>query len=236
MVDLETFSSIDGGQCVKDKCKVGFVDAEGQGDQDVTYDANLVCPILLASKCVILNWKDSLQKDKILNHLGIMHKAAINVAMEGDLEDDSHSLFGHLHLVFRDWQYTDSDEKSVLKDIFKEERSSETAAAVRNQIRRSVKESFQSINVWLFPPPVSNATKLRDKLTINMVETPFRDKLRSFRNSLSSQLKEPMFFDGKPLVGRKLGLLVETVSAVLNSGETVCPQPGKPPLLPLLPI
>ena len=36
---------------------VGFVDAEGQGDKDVTYDANLICPILLTSKCVIFNWK-----------------------------------------------------------------------------------------------------------------------------------------------------------------------------------
>jgi hypothetical protein len=87
MIDLKTFSSIDNGKAVDSgKCKVGFVDAEGQGDQDITYDANLVCPILLTSKCVILNWKDSLQKDKILNHLGIMHKAAINVAMEGGLD------------------------------------------------------------------------------------------------------------------------------------------------------
>jgi hypothetical protein len=89
MIDLKAFSTIDGGRAVDGgKMKVGFVDAEGQGDQDITYDANLVCPILLTSKCVILNWKDSLQKDKILNHLGIMHKAAINVAMEGGLEGE----------------------------------------------------------------------------------------------------------------------------------------------------
>lgn len=103
LIDLKSFSSIDNTtpppEVIKSKMKVGFVDAEGQvwhaspisyhtnsptslvhphthsqGDQDVTYDANLVCPILLTSKCVILNWKDSLQKDKILNHLGIMHK------------------------------------------------------------------------------------------------------------------------------------------------------------------
>ena len=273
MIDLKTFSSIDNGKAIESgKCKVGFVDAEGQGDQDITYDANLVCPILLTSKCVILNWKDSLQKDKILNHLGIMHKAAINVAMEGSLEGDcdihvlyflwldwiwSHCLcfclslslslthtsiavlslsapgdedetaiFGHLHFVFRDWQYENSDEKSVLKDIFKEERSTETAAAVRNQIRRSIKDSFKSINVWLFPPPVSDATQLRSKLSFEIVEEPFRMKLRAFRNVLSSQLKEPMLFGGKALNGRKLGVLVETVAGVLNAGETISPQPG----------
>ena len=36
------------------------------------YDANLICPILLASKCVIFNWKGDLQKDHILSTLGIM--------------------------------------------------------------------------------------------------------------------------------------------------------------------
>jgi hypothetical protein len=129
--------------------------------------------------------------------------------------------------VFRDWQYQNSDEKSVLNDIFKEERSVETAAAVRNQIRRSIKDSFKSINVWLFPPPVSNATQLSTKLTFEIVEEPFRNKLRAFREVLSSQLKDPMKFAGKPLNGRKLGVLVETVADVLNSGETVSPQPGK---------
>ena len=27
------------------------------GDRDVSYDANLVCPVLLASKVAIFNWK-----------------------------------------------------------------------------------------------------------------------------------------------------------------------------------
>jgi hypothetical protein len=129
--------------------------------------------------------------------------------------------------VFRDWQYENADEKSVMNDIFKEERSIETAAAVRNQIRRSIKESFKSINVWLFPPPVSDATLLRTKLSFEIVEEPFRVKLRAFRNVLSTQLKDPMKFGGKPLNGRKLGVLVETVAEVLNNGETVSPQPGR---------
>ena len=131
-----------------------------------------------------------------------------------------------MHFVFRDWQYEKSDERSVLNDIFKEERSAETAAAVRNQIRRSIKESFKSINVWLFPPPVSDAAQLKRKLTIEAVEEPFRLKLRELRNVLSAQLKEPMMFGGKPLSGRKLGALVETVAEVLNNGDTVSPQPG----------
>lgn len=142
------------------------------------------------------------------------------------ISDEESAIFGHLHFVFRDWQYENSDEKSVFKDIFKEERSTETAAAVRNQIRRSIKDSFKSINIWLFPPPVSDASQLRTKLTFEIVEAPFREKLRAFRNTLSLQLREPMKFGGRPMNGRKMGALVETVAAVLNSGETVCPEPG----------
>jgi hypothetical protein len=69
---LKNFSTIDGGTEVYTNMptKIGFVDAEGQGDRDITYDANLVCPILLASKCVIFNWKGDLQKDHILSTLG----------------------------------------------------------------------------------------------------------------------------------------------------------------------
>jgi hypothetical protein len=40
------------------KVVVGFVDAEGQGDRDVTYDARLICPVLLTSKTVLFNWKN----------------------------------------------------------------------------------------------------------------------------------------------------------------------------------
>eukprot|EP01041_Mallomonas_annulata_P010551 gene10551-22004_t len=230
-MDISTFSQVDGGKAVtlpknSRKVKVGFVDAEGQGDRDVTYDANLVCPILLASKCVIFNWKDSMQKDRILNLLGIMHKAAINVATDGDFETesgDSGRVFGHLHLVFRDWQYKGSTEKDVMADIFKEERSAEPAAAVRNQIRRSVKESFESIHVWLFPAPVEDASKLSTELNFNITSTAFRSKIREFRFKLAEQLVVPMKFDNKVLTGRMIGPMVSTIADLLNSGDSIRP-------------
>jgi hypothetical protein len=53
---------------------IGFVDVEGQGNRDVEYDAKVVCPILFISKTVIFNWKDSFQKDSILNKLGVITK------------------------------------------------------------------------------------------------------------------------------------------------------------------
>ena len=83
---VKDFSKVYGGLSCEGSNKVGFVDAEGQGDRDVSYDANLVCPILLTSKCVIFNWKGDLQKDHIMSTLGIMTRAAKNVSLsEGEL-------------------------------------------------------------------------------------------------------------------------------------------------------
>lgn len=143
------------------KIRVGYVDAEGQGDRDVNYDAKLVCPILLASKCVVFNWKATLQKDQILTQLGIMTRAAKNVSNEGRLASSSSSsssstgggkLFGHLHIVFRDWSSADGDRSSVYSVLFDEERGHESQA--RNQIRKDVLASFESVSVWLFDAPV----------------------------------------------------------------------------------
>lgn len=112
-----------------------------------------------------------------------MHKAAINVATEGELADSGGPIFGHLHIVFRDWRFS-GDEKSVMNDIFKEERSADTAAAVRNQIRRSVRDSFLSVRIWLFPPPAEDTSSLRRELTAAAASQPFRAKLRELRGVL----------------------------------------------------
>jgi hypothetical protein len=64
---LREFSTVDGGSSQAGESFIGFVDAEGQGDRDVNYDATLVCPILLASKCVIFNWKGDLQKGSFVS-------------------------------------------------------------------------------------------------------------------------------------------------------------------------
>eukprot|EP00639_Heterosigma_akashiwo_P022768 CAMPEP_0206402984 /NCGR_PEP_ID=MMETSP0294-20121207/27361_1 /ASSEMBLY_ACC=CAM_ASM_000327 /TAXON_ID=39354 /ORGANISM="Heterosigma akashiwo, Strain CCMP2393" /LENGTH=180 /DNA_ID=CAMNT_0053860321 /DNA_START=18 /DNA_END=556 /DNA_ORIENTATION=+ len=71
-VSLKDFASVDSpadGAAIDTSkgMQVGFVDAEGQGDRDAEYDARLVSPALLASRCVLFNWKDSLQRDRILN-------------------------------------------------------------------------------------------------------------------------------------------------------------------------
>lgn len=68
--------------------RVLFADVEGQGDRDAAYDARLASAILPLTKCVIFNWRDSLQVDRMLNLLGVMQRAAHNVDL------------GELFLVF----------------------------------------------------------------------------------------------------------------------------------------
>jgi hypothetical protein len=99
-MSVTDFSRVDGGDPCEGDAKVGFVDAEGQGDRDVSYDANLVCPILLASKCVIFNWKGDLQKDHIMSTLGIMTRAAKNVSLTEDELASGMESVPHVSLFF----------------------------------------------------------------------------------------------------------------------------------------
>eukprot|EP01032_Pedospumella_encystans_P028439 gene28439-32123_t len=125
-LSLADFSKLDGGKHIGGRTegiRIGFVDAEGQGDKDVSYDANLICPILLASKCVIFNWKGDLQKDHILSTLGIMARAAQNIATES--AGAQKSKFGHLHIIFRDWQAVKTDEEAVFHALLGIENTTE---------------------------------------------------------------------------------------------------------------
>lgn len=224
---LEDFNRVDGCERVPavraDSPQIGFVDAEGQGDKDVSYDANLICPILLASKCVIFNWKGDLQKDHILSTLGIMTRAAQNVVdqPDGRTGTSSRAKFGHLHIVFRDWQAVHADEESTYKALFDMESARD--AATRNQIRNDVLEAFQSVRVWLFDAPTEKVADLKKKLTIEMTSGAFRAQLRALRRTLAGQLADPTVFANQPLTGRLLhGMVVQLVSS-LNKGEAILP-------------
>jgi hypothetical protein len=232
---------------------IGFVDAEGQGDKDVNYDANLICPILLASKCVIFNWKGDLQKDHILSTLGIMTRAAKNVAVEGDgaeagsaKKEKKNSKFGHLHVVFRDWQAIGTTSSGTHAALFNAEPSNKDTAT-RNQIREELKEAFESITVWLFEAPTDSVIDLRQVLTIEKTTSRFRQQIRDFRAMLSDQLADPVFLlpsgtsssssssvmtaaaarpppRRHPLTGKLLYSMMKEIIATLNRGEVILPS------------
>eukprot|EP01035_Chromulina_nebulosa_P018697 gene18697-24454_t len=221
-INLSAFESIDNPAnqriAKSSNIKVGFIDAEGQGDKDVSYDANLVCPILLVSKCVIFNWKGDLQKDHLLGTLGIMTRAAKNVN-----SIDKSKKFGHLHIIFRDWQATESDRNKVYASLFTQEKSSDESA-IRNQIRKDVLDSFESVQVWLFDAPMESTKDLKKKLSYETTSLVFKSQLRSLRNSLSNQLNEPTYFSGKPITVQSIVPLINQVVTSLNKGESVMPS------------
>lgn len=94
-----------------------------------------------------------MQKDTILATLGVMSRAASNVAAESSIAKSANTInskkkkFGHLHIVFRDWQAATTDPNAVYHDLFGVESS--TDAVTRNQIRKDIINNFESIQIWL---------------------------------------------------------------------------------------
>lgn len=218
--------------------KIAFVDVEGQGDRDLTYDANLVCPVVLTSRCVIFNWKDSLQRDRLLNLLAVMQRAAFNVATEEEEEEEEggdksqeygntlapHTkIFGHLHIVFRDWAY-DGTKETVYKTLFTQERSLAPDAVARNQIRSVLQNAFESISIWLLPPPVDRTTDLNKELRTGDLSDAFKVQVTALRHALAEQVKAPHHFCGKVLTGPKIASLVPALVETLNDGNRVLPR------------
>ncbi|KAG3199883.1 hypothetical protein PC128_g4993 [Phytophthora cactorum] len=224
-VPLSKFSSFNGCPPISSKASkdihVGFVDAEGQGDRDITYDSRLVSPVLLSSKVVIFNWKDSLQADRMLNLLAVLARAAQGI----ELPDGANTkVFGHLHLVFRDWSFVDSTPEEVYRDLFQKEKGRSEEVNVRNLARVNLIEAFESINIWLFPAPVANTANLRDKIRFDQLQKPFQDKLRELRKCLSSQLQQPMKFYQRPLTAKYLSQIMPALVDTLNSDQVIMPE------------
>jgi hypothetical protein len=70
---LKAFSEVDGGRPVQGRVKVGFVDAEGQGDRDVTYDA-----VIFAIKSPILSLYLDEYAESRLPHLTCIKGITVN--------------------------------------------------------------------------------------------------------------------------------------------------------------
>jgi hypothetical protein len=246
-MDLGDFSALNGCprlQCIH-RITVGFVDAEGQGDRDMAYDTVLVSPVLLTSKVVVFNWKGGVERDTILNKLGVLAWAAKRIDPSGDGgsdgadgagvkgagsssssaykqdldemmgadddipvgEDGAYDadkpptpIFGHLHLVFRDWNYVGNPE-SVFHRVLGMERELRGGAREvrnRNEIRRLILRSFESVKVWLLPPPVRTTADLSTKIKFEKVVPDFRKQLAAMREVMAEQMQAPMRFGSTP--------------------------------------
>ena len=227
-IDLIDFSVLDSGISVTNpnKMKIMFVDAEGQGDRNTTYDAKLVCPILLISKCVILNWLGGFQKNDILNQLAIMSKAASNVHNETS-DASGEKKFGNLHIVFRDWHYDgpNSNAEAIRRALLNNEPDSEDSRD-RNKIRKDIQAAFQTISVHLLDPPTEKTIDSRGILTLEKCTSDFKRQVRDLRHKLSVQLRDPTLFIGmkQPLNGASMCHLVRIITESLNEKNIILPQ------------
>lgn len=176
--------------------RVAWVDCEGSGDQDVSYDTKLAMPLLVSSKVVIFNHKGAPTASSMLDQLSVLARTAEGIeghghshnSISGNTSSSSKSnhhpkIFGHLHLVLRDYCY-DTSKEEIMEKILGEEpipakimlprlaKKSEQdshggikrlvlggghdpsrSAKERNDIRQMLKSSFASINLWLLTQP-----------------------------------------------------------------------------------
>ena len=153
-----------------------------------------------------------------------MTRAARNVSNDSNSDELNTEMkkFGHLHIIFRDWQSTDTNTQSVFNALFNNENTEE--ASIRNQIRSDVKASFLSVNVWLFDAPTESTKALKTKLSYEICSPIFKSQVKELRNVLSEQLKTPTMFANNPLTGQTVGLLVNQIAQSLNAGETILPS------------
>jgi hypothetical protein len=120
--------------------QIGFVDVEGQGAEDNSYDTMLALPLLLTAKAVIFNHKGAPTVSDMLSRLGVLARAAQYVdvgdndahesADATDLQSPaakqtlasqrlgagSTTTFGHLHVIFRDFSF-EGDPASVYQQL-----------------------------------------------------------------------------------------------------------------------
>lgn len=112
----------------------------------------------------------------------------------------------------------------MFNDLFKNEKGRSNEVNVRNLARASLQEAFESITVWLFPPPVTDTAHLSSKIRFEQLQRPFQVKLREFRKAVSAQLQEPTRFYRQPLSASLLSSVMPVLVETLNSDQVIMPE------------
>lgn len=231
-----------------DDLDVGFVDVEGQGDQDGTHDTMLALPLLVTSKIVLFNHKGAPTVSDMLVKLGVLARAADFIDLEDeDQKEDKKQLnratslhtagkkFGHLHVLFRDFSFEGTREE-VLQQLLGKESTKHLpksgpggssndplkAARERNDIRELLVNNFQSVNVWLFKQPAT-ADQLREtkELPENLIDPEFAQTVKDLLCVITQQLASPTKFNGNTLTGPRVYSLLKQVATQINTGGAV---------------
>ena len=220
--------------------KLGYIQVDSCGS--FQEDLGLLAPLLLASKVIILNLSGDQDKDAVLKKLGLLVRGEVEreakreklcrlieatakrIRVQADIAHLSQvhkrgPTLGHLHIVLREprtagWQ-------SILLDneeVFGLGADDGVAAAERNEVRKALKQSFQTINVCTLSTPGSDA---------------FERDMSGLKARLVPQLRTPRIYDGTTLTGETIEEFFFAASQVGSRLDTNTYQIFLEPLLPL---
>jgi len=209
--------------------RVAWVDCEGSGDQDVSYDTKLTMPLLISSKVIIFNHKGAPTASSMLDQLSVLAKTAEGV------EGTQQKMFGHLHLVLRDYSF-DTPKAEILDKILGEEpipppsrlqlprskmhehtgHDPARSAKERNDIRLLLKTNFASISAWLLTQPAEpNQLKAYPELPESKVNREFVNQVQEMLHTLAEQLGEKQTLTGPSTAN----LLARAVQQINKDGK-----------------
>jgi hypothetical protein len=120
-------------------------------------------------------------KDRILQQLSVLSKAAMSVKSASNDGAAGHGIFGHLHIVFRDWSFSETSRDSLLADLLADEPLSSADVDIRNAARQTLRKSFASIEVWMLPPPVANTCGLSEKIRFDDLSEQFVERVNEMK-------------------------------------------------------
>eukprot|EP01047_Picozoa_sp_COSAG01_P003516 COSAG01_NODE_105_length_26080_cov_7.640237_9_plen_2696_part_00 len=224
ILSLQDFSSVRGEATIEPTdgpVRVAFADAEGQGDMGNQYDIKLVAGTLVVSRVILFNWAGTFQKNEILDKLAVMTEVAKK------LRDPkgSEKPFGHLHVVFQNCRRSVMADgpKALFSMLMSPEADDgfDSAVAGRNQIRKMLLASFESVRCQLMPRPVDDDEKYeisaQKPLQFEDLTAEYRDSLEQFRASIAKQLQVPRTLGGATLNGGSLAGLMEEMATKMTA-------------------
>ena len=196
---------------------VAFVDVEGQGDLDPSYDIKLVSPLVLASRVMILNILGAPNRHRALQLLGTLNEAASR--LDGKKIRTEGARCGHLLIVVQNRNPSEAD--SMRSRLLELEDGPAAGFQERNEIRTALIKNFESIRVHPLPVPVTDAMELQSGLVHSTTfEASYLKASADLRSHVLAAVKMPKQVDSTAHLSRELmeGLIDNFVGAV-NRGD-----------------
>ncbi|CAG8513369.1 24275_t:CDS:10, partial [Racocetra persica] len=219
-IPLKEFSKINDNLEIDGDALVGFVDTEGQGNKGDEFDLCLFSPILVTSKIVIFWWHGAFLTDRILSSLAAMTKSAQRITQDIENQNQNAKLYGHLHIIFRSWDNNNnSTPEDVKKLLLEPQKGRKNKDKEHNTIRKLLNDSFESIDVWLFP--LSDLSQSRGKLLFKDFNENWKQIFKKMRKKFSEQLSVNESKDdiGKPRTGQDIAEFTELLCNELNNNS-----------------